>query len=130
MLARMQGDKSKITACKIQRHDSGLDVRKGEFEYYSTSLESIFSLRLPDETYRGIINFTGANVRDTPKDQIEKALVSDQNNIKSLDLRFLSKYVHNNRLQPENFTCLQKTVVSCVEMRSCTLCHREQHTLN
>lgn len=36
----------------------------------------MLSTRLPDETYRGIINFYTAFTPDTPIDEIQKALVS------------------------------------------------------
>lgn len=49
-------------------------------------IETILSLRSPDETFRGQINVMKANAPNTPRDEIEKALVSNRNNIKSLEL--------------------------------------------
>lgn len=54
-----------------------MDMTKDEFEYYSKMVESILSLRLPDETFRGQLNIFKAIIPNTPKDEIEKALVSD-----------------------------------------------------
>ena len=56
-----------------------LPYRHNSKEYMESELEaskSILSTRLPDETIRGIINFTRATIPDTPIDEIEKALVS------------------------------------------------------
>lgn len=46
-------------------------------------LENILLARLTADTFHGITNFLRVTAPDTPIDEIEKALVSDQNNIKS-----------------------------------------------
>lgn len=47
------------------------------FEELIETSESIFSIRLPDETFRGVINFLRAIIPGTPTDEIEQALVSE-----------------------------------------------------
>lgn len=51
------------------------------------SLESTFSLRLPDETYRGLFNYMMATIPAASMDEIQTALVS-WNNSNRHDLIF------------------------------------------
>lgn len=57
------------------------------YSYYDTrsymestlqNIESILSTRLPDESFRGLINFLKATIPDTPIVGIEGALVSQR----------------------------------------------------
>lgn len=41
-------------------------------------IESIFSTRLPDESFQGLTNFLRATIPDTPIDEIRSALVSEK----------------------------------------------------
>lgn len=100
MLKELHGDKSKIDACTILKGNLGMNVTDDEFEYYTVVRKSVLSVRLPEETFRGVFNVLRAYEVSTPKDEVEKALVSDQNNIKSLKItsffqKFV-KFVHNN----------------------------------
>lgn len=77
-MAEFHGDKSKIDACMVLQERANKKLTKDEFEYYSATVEPVLSVRLPDETFRGLINFTKIVIRNTPTDEIEKALVSKQ----------------------------------------------------
>lgn len=74
-MIEFDGDRSKITTCKIQ---------EGSPEQFSTEftelrlqvLETIMPTRLSEDTFRGILNFERATIPNTPKGEIEKALVS------------------------------------------------------
>lgn len=66
-------------------------------EHYLKEIESILSTRLPDETFRGQLNVIGAFGVDAPKDEIEKALVSDQCDTELFDLTTHSTFVHNSK---------------------------------
>lgn len=60
------------------------------FEYYAGEKESILSTRLPDETFRGLINLVKAYQTRIPKNEIEKALVSDtQTHLKTKKIKRL-----------------------------------------
>lgn len=84
-MKQMDGDRSKINACMIKEMPKNWE-RYWEVWYGSRSylehdlqqLESILPIRLPDETFRGILNFKRATIPDTPIDEIEKALVRQQ----------------------------------------------------
>lgn len=78
MVIQFDGDKSKITACKIQ---------EGSPEQFSSEmtelrlqvLETIMPTRLTEEVFRGILNFEKATIPGTPTNEIEKALVRWKN---------------------------------------------------
>lgn len=82
-MTRLHGDKSKIDACMIKENPGdwqGLPANS-RMEYMESILQQLeyyLSTRVPDDTFRGIINFEKATVPDTPIDDIEKALVSSQ----------------------------------------------------
>lgn len=96
-MKRLNGDKSKIDSCMIKESP-------GNWENYWTAwhntrefmehklqlLETILPTRLPDETFRGILNFKRATIPDTPIDEIEKALVRQHN-------RYTQGYVATNK---------------------------------
>lgn len=69
-------------ACMIKEFVRDEAIRTPEMinelmaEEFSTAVESRLSTRLPDETYRAILNFGKTTIPDTSIDQIEKALVS------------------------------------------------------
>lgn len=87
VIKELHGDKSKINACMMKENPghwnwpSYLNTRR-EMESTLQKIESIFSTRLPDESFRGLINFLKATIPDTPIDEIERALVSEKMNRK------------------------------------------------
>lgn len=81
-MTQLQGDRSKIDVCTMQKR-LGMYERQGMhplipmdlIQTLSEQLESILPTRLPDETFRGIMDFINATKADTSMDQIRKALV-------------------------------------------------------
>lgn len=71
----MHGDSSKINACLIKENTIA-ETSGPETEKASEMFESILSTRLPDESFRGLINFVKAHRPYAPITEIEKALVS------------------------------------------------------
>lgn len=61
-------------------------MTKDQFDYFAREMESILSLRLPDDTFRGILNVLKAYQTFTPKEEIENALVSVHKIVKSLEI--------------------------------------------
>lgn len=55
---------------------SDLEQTTEQWERYSKPLESILSTRLPDESFRGLINIVKIRNLNTPINEIEPALVS------------------------------------------------------
>lgn len=87
VLARLRGNETKIDACMIREapgnweqlmHENPLQNTKEFMEYLLQGLETVLSIRLPDETYRGIIDFLRATIPGKPINDIEKALVSER----------------------------------------------------
>lgn len=81
LLTRLDGDKSKINACKIKEDSEYLTEQlPSEFvKHQLKGLEVILPTRLSDETSRGILNIARATPSNTAIDEIEKALVSTCN---------------------------------------------------
>lgn len=84
MLTRLRANMMKIDACMIRanpgnwehlKHKNPLRNTKEFMEYLLQGLEAVLSIRLPDDTFRGIISFLRATIPGTPIDDIEKALV-------------------------------------------------------
>lgn len=90
-IAGLHGDKSKLNAC-VQLPE-GAQMTKDQFDYFAREMESILSLRLPDDTYRGLLNIIKAYQTRTPKNEIENSLVSDQKIVKSLEI---SQFLKNS----------------------------------
>lgn len=79
----------------ISKETSGTKITNDEWERdHSTQMESIFSPRLPDETYRGIMNVQKAMNVKMPIDEVEKALVSKQMTQKLLKIFFSNLCTH------------------------------------
>lgn len=67
----LHGDTAKIDAASIKECE-----RDGDDADTSNVLESIFSTRLDEQVYGGLINFMNVLFQRTADDDIEKALVS------------------------------------------------------
>lgn len=85
LLKRSQGNDLRVDACKVKEHPGQWEDywmlhhnTRHYIEREIQALESKLSTRLADETYRGLINFLRVTIRDTPIDEIEKALVSNK----------------------------------------------------
>lgn len=76
MIEKYHGDKSKITACVIKESPANWFEPFETMKYDLMVVETIFSARLAEDTFRGIYNFVRATLIDTPIAEIEKALVS------------------------------------------------------
>lgn len=103
-------DKSKISACYIKKEseitnglncslmpDASSICRYTSVEKVEENLknvESILSVRLADEAFRGLINFVKATVIDkTPLNEVQKSLVSQTNlptKNRTSDINFIS----------------------------------------
>lgn len=78
MIYECGGDKFKIHACIIK--DRNFPIYNMQSLLHQ--LESIFPTRLPDETFRGIINFMEVIILKPSIDEIEKALVRQRKKYK------------------------------------------------
>lgn len=68
-------------ACSIANQSKSMgeterEVTKFVASLFVESLEPGFSAQLPDETFRGFMNYAKATIPDTPIEDIWKALVS------------------------------------------------------
>ena len=69
---------TKLNACLMKDSKLADDWKKSEERSQAGLhvIETLFSTRLSDDTYRGIVNLIKASRPNTPNDEIEKALVS------------------------------------------------------
>lgn len=86
----MNGTTSKIDACKVQKfvQEEQANAREGKNESeieiemeqrikkFENTMESVLSIRVPDDAFRGIINFIKILHPNASQNEIEKALVS------------------------------------------------------
>lgn len=75
IINELHGDKSKINVC--EQPPGYPTMTNVLFEFHSTMLESILSTRLPDETFRGLLNFLKVYAVQANQNERQKALVSD-----------------------------------------------------
>lgn len=105
VIYRIQDNESKVDACKMKEYagnwgnywiGSYLLNSRTSMESMLQELEYKLSVRLIDETFRGVINFLRATIRDTPINEIEKALVIEKTNItKQKHFMFCSFFYRN-----------------------------------
>lgn len=74
----LNGDTTKIDECKFKQVTKPLKtgIVTEKLEEIMNMLESTLPTRLPDQQFRGIINFMKTFGRDASNDSIPKALVS------------------------------------------------------
>lgn len=91
-MAQINGISTKIDACKVQKfvqeelvnarvgkNESEIEIEieiEQEIKKFENILESVLSTRVPDETFRGLINFVKILHPNASYNEIEKALVS------------------------------------------------------
>lgn len=82
LLEHLHADKSKIDVCTIRKFAQDLHSKGEESEMeigikqVVDEMETVVSTRVPNETFRGIVNFYKAFLPRASQNDIENALVS------------------------------------------------------
>lgn len=82
MTTQLHGSIAKIGACTIKSSDMARDWKSSgqrSLQRVLNVMEAILSTRVKDEHFRGIINFMQAFRPDKSIEEIEEALVSNDN---------------------------------------------------